>query len=100
MDPTTQTAIASIVTATIATSGVVATAVINNRRERTKAADAGVEAGLSDQDVLKLVADLIAENARKEAALVKSAEEKAVLVTENEDLKKKLAPSPNGDDTS
>lgn len=86
LDPTTQTAVASVITASIATSGVVVAALINNRKERSKAADAGVEAGvdagLSDQDVLKLVADLISENARKEANIVKLTEEKRLLEEE------------------
>lgn len=91
MDPTTQTAIASVFTAIIATSGVIAVAVINNNKERSKAADAGVEAGLSDREVLQLVGELTAENARKEFTIQNLKDKIRRLEDENEDLKEKLA---------
>lgn len=66
MDPNVQVALVSVFATLITTLGVVAVAVINNRKERGKAASAGVEAGLDEKDVLGRMLALIAENERKE----------------------------------
>jgi hypothetical protein len=62
LDPNVQVALVSVFATTITTLGVIAVAVINNRKERTKAADAGVEAGLDEKDVLSRILALISEN--------------------------------------
>lgn len=68
MDPNVQVALVSVIATTITTLGVVMVAVINNRKERTKAANAGVEAGL-DEELLEHLLELIDENNRKEATI-------------------------------
>lgn len=62
LDPNVQVALVSVFATAITTLGVIAVAVINNRKERTKAADAGVEAGLDEKDVLTRILALISEN--------------------------------------
>lgn len=69
LDPNVQVAFVSVFATLITTLGVIAVAVINNRKERAKAADAGVEAGLDEGDVLKRMLNLIAENERKELTI-------------------------------
>jgi hypothetical protein len=69
LDPNVQVAFVSVFATLITTLGVIAVAVINNRKERAKAADAGVEAGLDEGDVLKRMLALIAENERKETTI-------------------------------
>lgn len=90
MDANVQVALVSVFATTITTMGVIAAAMINNRKERGKAADAGVDAGLNDSDVLKLVGDLIAENSRKESSIVRLREQVEALETENEKLKEEI----------
>jgi hypothetical protein len=72
LDPNVQVALVSVFATTITTLGVIAVAMINNRKERTKAADAGVEAGLDEKDVLSRILALITENdaLEKEVATV------------------------------
>lgn len=79
MDPNVQVALVSVLATFITTLGVIAVAVINNKRERAKAADAGVEAGLDERDVLERMLSLIAENERKEIALTQVRAEKLAL---------------------
>lgn len=69
MDPNVQVALVSVIATTITTLGVVMVAVINNRKERTKAANAGVEACLDEGEVLEKLLALIDENNRKEATI-------------------------------
>lgn len=69
MDPNIQVAFISVLATLITTMGVIAVAVINNRREREGAATAGVEAALDERDVLERLLSLIAENERKEAEI-------------------------------
>ena len=52
-DPTVQVAAIGIFTTLITTCGVIAVAVLNNRRERGGAADAGVEATLRERIALR-----------------------------------------------
>lgn len=94
LDPNVQVAIVSVFTAFITTAGVIVVAIINNRKERDKAASAGVDAALDERDILERMLSLIAESDRKEAALVKtkaaleaSEAENASLKTENAQLK-------------
>lgn len=70
LDPNVQVALVSVFATCITTLGVIAVAVINNRKERAKAADAGVEAGLDEGDVLKRMLTLIEESEKKETALI------------------------------
>lgn len=67
LDPNVQVALVSVFATFITTLGVVAVAIINNKKERAKAADAGVEAGLDERDVLTRVLSLISENDEKTA---------------------------------
>ena len=69
MDPNVQVALISVFATTITTLGIIMVAVINNRKERTKAANAGVEAGLDERDILEKMLSLIDENQRKEATI-------------------------------
>lgn len=69
VDPNVQVAIVSVFSTSIITFGVIVTAVINNRKERGRAASAGVEAGLDEKDVLERMLALIAENERKERTI-------------------------------
>ena len=86
VDPNVQVALASIIGTTILTFGTVVVAVINNRKERVKAASAGVDAALDERDVLERMLSLIAENDRKEETI--SGLRKRVRTVESE---KKLA---------
>jgi hypothetical protein len=70
LDPNVQVALVSVFATTITTLGVIAVAVINNRKERAKAADAGVDAGLDEKDVLTRILTLIAENDDKTQKIV------------------------------
>jgi hypothetical protein len=87
MDPTVQVALVSVIATFITTLGVVAVAVINNRKERGKAASAGVEAALDEKDVLGRMLALIAENERKETQLAKEREKNAQLEADKSSLK-------------
>lgn len=69
IDPNVQVALISVFATFVTTCGVVAVAVINNRKERSKAANAGVEAGLDERDVLERMLALISENERKEETI-------------------------------
>jgi hypothetical protein len=94
IDPNVQVAIVTAFATAITTAGVIAVAIINNRKERAGAAEAGVEAGLDDKDVLERILALIAENERKEekiqALLVRvdiTTAEKLALTEENRMLR-------------
>lgn len=65
MDPATGALLGAIVT----TIGLIVVALINNRKERSQAASAGVEAGLDEKDVLEKMLSLIAENERKDKVI-------------------------------
>lgn len=99
MDPNIQVAFISVLATLITTMGVVAVAIINNRKERDGAATAGVEAALDERDVLERLLSLIAENERKEAeiqslkvAAVERNEKIAELMRENAALRLGLNP--------
>lgn len=83
MDPNLQVALVSVMATLITTLGVVVVAVINNRKERTTAASAGVEAGLDEKDVLERMLSLISENERKEGSIGRLKGENEVLTEEN-----------------
>lgn len=70
LDPNVQVALVSVFATFITTLGVVAVAIINNKKERAKAADAGVEAGLDERDVLTRVLSLISENDEKDEKIL------------------------------
>lgn len=63
-DPTVQVAIVGVLTTLITTLGVIVVAIMNNKKERGSAADAGVEATLRerltlrDEQILDLRADV------------------------------------------
>jgi len=82
MDPNVQVALVGVFATLITTVGVVVVAVINNKKERGKAASAGVEAGLDEKDVLERMLSLIAENERKEATITRLRKEVRELKTQ------------------
>lgn len=71
MDPTVQVALIGVVATLITTAGVVIAAMINNKKERAKAADKATEDALDDSVILKRMVDLIAENDRKEKTITR-----------------------------
>lgn len=87
LDPNVQVALVSVIATFITTLGVIGAAVLNNRKERANAADAGVEAGLDEGDVLKRMLALIAENERKETTISHLRLEKGALEEENRMLR-------------
>lgn len=87
MDPNLQVAFVSVLATLITTAGVVAVAVINNRKERSGAAEAGVEAGLDERDVLGRMLSLISENERKETTIARLREENDYIREENRQLR-------------
>ena len=91
LDPNVQVALVSVFATGITTLGVIAVAVINNRKERTKAADAGVEAGLDEKDVLARILALIAENDKLENSLSVVTGERDQLLDEVRSLKEELS---------
>lgn len=90
MDPNVQVAYVSIIATTITTLGVIVVAMINNRKERVKAASAGVEAGLDEKDVLGRMLALISENERKEQTITDLRAKVHVLTTDNRELRAQL----------
>lgn len=62
MDPTVQVAMVSVLATAITTAGVVIVAIINNKRERSGAADTAVDLALDDSVILKRLVELINEN--------------------------------------
>lgn len=87
LDPNVQVALVSVFATAITTLGVIAVAVINNRKERTKAADAGVEAGLDEKDVLSRILALISENDALEKTVADLTAERDQLLETNRQLK-------------
>lgn len=90
MDPNVQVAFLSVVSTLIATMGVIFVAVKNNQKERTKAAEAGVEAGLDEKDVLGRMLELVAENGRKEKTITDLRVKLAKALEDNRDLRAQL----------
>jgi len=84
-DPTVQVAAIGILTTLITTLGVITVAVLNNKRERGGAADAGVEAtlrerlALRDEQILDLREEKTDLRTRLDAALEEN-EEKTMLI--------------------
>lgn len=91
LDPNVQVALVSVFATTITTLGVIAVAVINNRKERTKAADAGVEAGLDEKDVLSRILTLHSEKDGLQKSLAAVTAERDQLKDENYRLKAQLS---------
>lgn len=87
MDPNLQVALVSVMATLITTAGVVIVAIINNRKERTTAASAGVDAGLDEKDVLERMLSLIAENERKENTIGRLRVDNEQLKDENRGLR-------------
>lgn len=90
LDPNVQVALVSVFATTITTLGVIAVAVINNRKERTKAADAGVDAGLDEKDVLARILSLIQEVDVLEQKLTEVTDDRDRLVDEVQALRIEL----------
>lgn len=86
LDPNVQVALVSVFATFITTLGIIAVAIINNRKERARAADAGVEAGLDEKDVLTRILALISENDAKDKELSDMKIENLRLVEENNKL--------------
>jgi cell division protein FtsB len=87
IDPNVQVALVSVIATVITTAGVVAVAIINNRRERGNAASEGVEAALDERDVLERMLALISENERKEATITGLRKANGQLRAENSELR-------------
>jgi len=87
MDPNIQVAFVSVLATFVTTVGVVAVAIINNRKERSGAASAGVEAGLDERDILGRLMSLITENERKEKHITELQKDKRDLQRENRELR-------------
>ena len=87
LDPNVQVALVSVIATFITTLGVIAVAVINNRKERAKAADAGVEAGLDEKDVLTRILALISENDEKAKKILEDSARMAALEADNRMLR-------------
>ena len=96
MDPNVQVAAIGVFATFITTCGLVAVAMINNRKERAKAAGAGVEAGLDDRSVFGILFSLMAENDRKEDVIQKLRKENADLKAENRMLRKGASANKEG----
>lgn len=90
IDPNVQVAIVSVFATAITTIGVIAVAVINNRKERGKAASAGVDAGLDERDILERMLSLISENDRKEEIITDLRKKVKLLEEEVNMLKNSL----------
>jgi hypothetical protein len=78
LDPTVQVAAIGIVTTLVTTTGVVLVAILNNKRERSGSAEAGVVIALRERLALK---DEIIRDLR---------DDKSELEEENEDLRARL----------
>lgn len=90
MDPNVQVAFVGIFATMITSAAVVLVAVINNRRERSGSARAGIEAGLDEQNVLQRMLALIAENERKEFTIEGLKKQVRLLIDENNRLRDQL----------
>lgn len=90
MDTNLQVAFVSVLATLITTSGVVAVAIINNRKERSSAAEAGVEAGLDEKDILQRMLSLISESERKDIQILALQKQIKALRAENTSLLLKL----------
>lgn len=90
MDPNVQVAFVSVLSTFITTCGVIFVAVKNSQKERTKAAEAGVEAGLDEKDVLGRMLALISENERKENTITELRKKLATALAENKELRAQL----------
>jgi hypothetical protein len=90
VDPNVQVAFLSVVSTLIATVGVIFVAIKNSQKERTKAAEAGVEVGLDEEQVLGRMLELIAENGRKEKTIAELRAKNASLMADNRQLRAQL----------
>ena len=92
IDPNVQVALVSVFATTITTLGVIAVAIINNKRERVKSASAGVEAGagIDEKDILEQMLSLVAENQRKEDTINLLRKKNKQLVENNNELRAQL----------
>lgn len=86
LDPSVQVALITVITTAITTGGVVYVGRSGTNKERKKAADAGVEEGLDENNAVALLAPLVRENARKEGSLQRQAEKIAELEKDKEQL--------------
>lgn len=90
MDPNVQVAIVAVFSTLITTAGIIVVAVINNQKERGKAASAGVDAGLDEGDILEKLLDLVAEVKRKETTIEGLKQQVFLLIEENGHLRDQL----------
>lgn len=91
IDPNVQVALITIVTTFITTCGVVVAAVVNSRKEKAKAATAGVEAGLDEKEMLQRLLRVLADNDRLEGINAELKTELEAAKKENRSLRAKLA---------
>jgi len=89
LDPTVQVAAISVFATTITTIGLIVVAIINNRKERTKSASNGVEAGLDERAVLGRIFILMSENEELETRNKQLEDELVLVKAENRLLKEK-----------
>lgn len=104
IDPNVQVALVTIVSTAITTAGVIFAAIVNSRKEKSKAATAGVESGLDEKDVLKRLLQVLAEKDRLEGLynetkvdLEKAREDLAEARKEIRSLRAKLKESEKDD---
>jgi hypothetical protein len=92
IDPNVQVALVSVFATSITTLGVIAVAMINNRKERVKSASAGVEAGakIDEMDILEQMLSLVAENQRKEDTISQLRKKNRQLTEHNSELRAQL----------
>lgn len=95
IDPNVQVALVSVLATTVTTMGVIAVAIINNRKERAKAANAGVEAGLNERDVLEQLLALMNENAQLKTESTRKDKRISELRAERDALRKELQAKEN-----
>lgn len=88
-DPSVQVAFFGVMGTALSAGSVAVVALMNNRRERSSAADEGVELALRERLVLKeeMVAASQAEVARKERVLTRVMADREALRQENHELR-------------
>lgn len=86
-DPTVQVAVVGILTTFITTAGVIIVAVLNNKKERTDAAQEGIEETLRERILLRdeQIQDLKDEVAHKETIIQRLKSKIAELEKGNDD---------------
>jgi len=95
VNPNVQVAFVSVLATTVTTIGVIAAAIINNRRAQSTIVPIEQDHTVDDGDILERLLALIAENERKEATIVSLRKKVRVLTEEVHQLRAKLAEYEN-----